>query len=134
MAAGLPSKPVKPTAKSRLWVIVHMDVPSPCTTTGLPARIRATLVNLPRKGSKVRSYVWDGRTIVKGNPSFRPVYSKSASQAALSQEYCQKGLCKGVLSRVGRATGGFWYAEAELIKMYCPVRLQNISMSVFTSA
>ena len=54
-AAGCPSRPTKPTAKSRLWVIVHSEVPSPGTTTPLPSRIRWMAVQPPSKGTIVWS-------------------------------------------------------------------------------
>ena len=71
IAAGWPSRPTNAAAKSSVWVSVHWVVPSPCTTTGLPARIRATSVQWPMVGSSVLSYVCDGRTIVAGNPDSR---------------------------------------------------------------
>ena len=52
IAAGLPSRPAKATAKSSLWVIVQRLVPSPCTMTGLPARMRAISVHPPRFGQQ----------------------------------------------------------------------------------
>ena len=38
-----PSSGTKPRAKSSWWVRVHSEVPSPCTTTSSPARIRSTM-------------------------------------------------------------------------------------------
>lgn len=54
-ASGRPSRPVKATAKSVLCVIVHRLVPSPCTTTGAPRRIRSRSVQWPLVGIMVRS-------------------------------------------------------------------------------
>ena len=45
----------------------------------------------------------------------------------MSCEYFQKGFFKGVDSLMGRVLGGFWYAEAELMKTYWPVFPRNIS-------
>jgi hypothetical protein len=52
----------------------------------------------------------------------------------LSREYCQYGLRSGVDSRTGSRPGGVWYAEAELMKTYWPVRLSSTSSRVWTSA
>ena len=40
----------------------------------------------------------------------------------MSREYCQNGLRSGVDSTTGNRAGGVWYAEAELMNTYCPVR------------
>ena len=55
IARGLPSSPTRPTAKSVLWVRVHSEVPSPCTTTGSPRSIRSSWVQPPSSGTSVRS-------------------------------------------------------------------------------
>jgi hypothetical protein len=52
---GWPSSGTNPRAKSRWWVSVHSDVPSPCTTTRFPRRIRSTMVHPPSNGTDVRS-------------------------------------------------------------------------------
>ena len=105
-ASGWPSRPTNPTAKSSVCVSVHSEVPSPWTTTGLPARIRATSVQPPDVGSSVRSYVCDGRTIVIGNPFSRYSWTSRSSHAILSREYCQNGLRSGVDSLTGSRAGG----------------------------
>ena len=55
IAAGLASSPVNATAKSSLCVMVHWVVPSPCTMTGLPVRIRSSAVQPPSSGISVLS-------------------------------------------------------------------------------
>ncbi len=55
IASARSSSPVKPTAKSRLCVSVHSELPSPVMTIGLPARMRATAVQPPVSGSFVSS-------------------------------------------------------------------------------
>src|SRR5450755_164560 len=50
----------------------------------------------------------------------------------LVREYCQNGLRSGVDSVTGIRAGGVWYAEAELMKTYCPVRPRNRPMSAWT--
>ncbi len=50
----------------------------------------------------------------------------------MSREYSQYGFRSGVDSTIGSRPGGFWYAEAELMKTYCPVRWRNRSRSVCT--
>ncbi len=42
--AGCRSRPMNARAKSSAWVSVQSDVPSPWTTTGLPRRMRSTIV------------------------------------------------------------------------------------------
>lgn len=54
-AAGCLSRPTNPVAKSRECVIVHRLDPSPWTTTGLPALIRAMSVHCPSVGIEVAS-------------------------------------------------------------------------------
>ena len=71
IASARSSSPVNPTAKSRLWVSVHRLLPSPVMITGLPARIRATAVHPPDRGSFVSSYVCDVRMIVTGKSCSR---------------------------------------------------------------
>ena len=72
----------------------------------------------------------DGRTIVAGKPRSRYASTSRSSQAILSRLYCQKGLRSGVDSRIGRRDTGVWYAEAELMNTYCPVRPSKSSTSV----
>ncbi len=55
MAIGCPSRPTKAFAKSVLCVSVQRDVPSPCTTIGLPCRIRSIAVQPASSGMSVRS-------------------------------------------------------------------------------
>ena len=125
IASGLPSRPVKATAKSSAWVIVHRLVPSPWMTTGRPARIRAMSVQPPIVGIIRSSYVCEGRTIVTGSPRSRCAATSRSSHAILSREYCQNGLRSGVDSVTGSRRGGFSYADAELMNTYCPVRPSN---------
>ena len=45
----------------------------------------------------------------------------------MSREYCQYGLRSGVDSVTGIRAGGVWYADAELMNTYWPVRPRNRS-------
>ena len=45
----------------------------------------------------------------------------SSSQAILLREYSQYGFASGVDSVITGCDGGFWYADAELMKMNCPM-------------
>ncbi len=96
------------TAKSRVWVSVQRLVPSPCTTTSLPRRIRSMAVQPPRSGTLVPSYVCEGRMIVAGKPRSRYAATSRSSLAILSREYCQYGFRSGVDSVIGRRATGFW--------------------------
>ena len=44
----------------------------------------------------------------------------------LSREYCQNGLRSGVDSVIGRRAGGVWYADAEEMNTYWPVRPRRV--------
>ena len=88
-----------------------------------PRRIRSTTVQPPSKRQQrlvvgVRG-PHDRRreALARG----RRATSRS-SQAILSREYCQNGLRSGVDSVTGSRAGGVWYAEAELMKTYWPIR------------
>ena len=64
----------------------------------------------------------EGRTIVIGKPSARYAAVSSSSQRIFACEYGQTGLRSGVDSVIGSRATGFWYADAELMKTYWPVR------------
>ena len=70
--------------------------------------------------------------MVTGKPSSRYARTSRSSHAILSLEYCQNGFRSGVDSTIGSLAGGFWYAEAELMNTYCPVRPVNKAMSATT--
>src|SRR5665648_601912 len=70
--------------------------------------------------------------MVTPKPDSRSAATSRSSQAILSREYCHQGLRSGVDSVTGRRSGGVWYAEAELMNTYWPVRPVNRSMSVRT--
>ena len=70
--------------------------------------------------------------MVTGKPSSRYAPTSSSSHAILSREYCQNGFRSGVDSVTGNRAGGVWYADAELMKTYCPVRPRNRSRSART--
>src|SRR5665648_480051 len=70
--------------------------------------------------------------MVTPKPDSRSAATSRSSQAILSREYCHQGLRSGVDSVTGRRSGGVWYAEAELMNTFWPVRPVNRSMSVRT--
>ena len=54
---------------------------------------------------------------------------RSPSISALAREYAQCGFSSGVASVMGRFRTGFLYADAELMKTYCPQCPVNSPMS-----
>ena len=67
--------------------------------------------------------------MVTGNPLARYSFINFSSQAILLREYSQNGLRSGVDSVTGTRDGGVWYADAEEMNMYCPVRPVKRAMS-----
>ena len=55
MACPLPSSGTSARPKSLACISVHSEVPSPCTTTGRPARIRSMAVQPASTGTTVAS-------------------------------------------------------------------------------
>ena len=113
-----------------LCVIVHSEVPSPCTITGLPASIRPSTVQRPSNGTSVCVVGVRRPHDRRRNPVSRYCATSRSSQAILSREYCQNGFRSGVDSVTGSRAGGVWYADAEEMNTYCPVRPRNRSMSL----
>ena len=72
--------------------------------------------------------------MVIGRPSSRYALTSRSSQAILSREYCQNGLRSGVDSTTGSRPGGVWYADAELMNTYWPIRPRNTSKRLVTSS
>ena len=103
MASARPRRPTRATARSAFQVSTQSDDPSPWTMVSRPCRIRAAPVQgwspeLSTSGICDGPYVWDGRTMVTGNPLRACSSSSLRSQAILSREYSQNGLSRGVSS------------------------------------
>ena len=111
-ASGLPHRSAKPRAKSSFHVTVHSESPSPCTSTGLPSKMRCKVCHGPfspcsGSGGRPGPYVWLGRTIVTGKPWVRQACKNRSSHAILSRLYCQYGFFSGVLSVMRKQFNGF---------------------------
>ncbi len=106
---SFPSRPTKPFAKSCACVTVQSELPSPCTMTSPPRRIRVTSVRSsqpPIATGQTVAYVSDGRTITIGKSRSRQSAVSRSSQAILFREYSQTGFLSGVDS-VARCGIGF---------------------------
>ena len=92
---------------------VHIDVPSPWTTTGSPRSIRSITAQPPGSGAIASSYVWAGRTIVTGKLRSANAARNTLSASTLLRMYAWSGLCANVDSLTGPFGSGRWYTDAD---------------------